>query len=516
MFDIGKHAWLFDLTQTLLRSWWTLVAAVCLGLAGATLALQHLPKKYQATTTIWLSRPQLPESVAPPTVNEDMTRRLIVFRAAVLDQPYMIELINATFGLPETEEGLRNLMTTLRSRVTVENLITSRRQGFATFELTYRGDSDPQRAASVINTLTRLYISQNAEFRSKRAEKTAEALISMTEAVKPKLDEVNRKILRFMEAHRFETQADLAQNHSLLDAALGEVELMRTKRIMLDTRIQSLEVQLTLAEMRSYDPTDTDGPPRKITIGSRTRRLAELQRELDEMRIHYSEVHPTYRKKKREFEELLAAARAPELAVEEEAQDSGTQVDPALALLQFQLDRTNVEMVALDGEAERLGKNIAEFQLRIANTPAVEIQLNELTERQAYLRGRHSRLRSQAEAAGGAVDLEEEELLGSRMVVLDFASVPVSPYSPQPLRLYAVGVAMGFLLFIGPPLARNLLNPVILSEEGFRALSEHPVLVSIPNLPHSHNVAARRLFKNLAFSMASGAVLVATKVFLVS
>ena len=516
MFDIKKHAWLFDLTQTLLRSWWTLVAAVCLGLAGATLALQHLPKKYQATTTIWLSRPQLPESFQRSTVNEDMTRRLVVFRAAVLDQPYMIELINATFGLPETEEGLRSLMTTVRSRVTVENLVTSRRQGFTTFALTYRGDGDPQRAANVINTLTRLYITQNAEFRSKRAEKTAEALTSMTEAVKPELDEIDRKILRFMEAHRFETQADLAQNHSLLDAALREVELMRTKRVVLDTRIQSLEVQLTLAEMRTYDPTDTDSPVRQITIGSWARRLAELQRELDEMRIHYSEVHPTYVKKRRELDELLAAARAPEPAEEEETQDSGAWVDPAFALLQFQLDSANVEMEALDSEEERLGKNIAEFQRRIATTPAVELQLTELTERQAYLRGRHSRLRSQAEAAGGAVDLEEEELLGNRMEVLKFASVPVSPYSPQPLRLYVVGVAMGFLLFIGPPLARNLLNPVILSEEGFCVLSEHPVLVSIPSFSHSHNVAVRRFFKNLAFSVVSGAILVATKVFLVS
>ena len=516
MLDIGKNARLFDLAQTLLRSWWTLVAAVCLGLAGATLALQHLPKRYQATTTVWLSQPQLPESVARSTVNEDMTRRLTVFRAAVLDQPYMIELIERTFGLPETDEGLRSLTARLRSRVTVANLVRSRRQGFTTFALTYRGDGDPQRAANVINTLTQLYISQNREFRSKRAEKTAETIAKMSAAVKPELNEIDRKIARFREAHRFETEADRAQNHVFLDAALRELELMGTKRATLDTRIESLEVQLTVAEMRSYDPTDTIRSSQQISIDPRARRLAELQDELDELRIHYSEIHPTYLKRKRELEELLNPAKAPEPAEGEETQDSGAAVDPAVATLQFQVDMAHKETEALDGEEERLRKDITEFRRRIAATAAVQIRLNELTERQAYLREKHSRLRSQADAAGGSVDLEEEELLGNRMEVLEFASVPASPYSPQPLRVYAVGVAMGCLLFIGPLLARNLLNPVILSEEGFRALSEHPVLVSIPSFSHSHNVAVRRFFKNLAFSVVSGAVLVATKVFLVS
>ena len=103
-----------------------------------------------------------------------------------------------------------------------------------------------------------------------------------------------------------ETEADLAQNHLLLDAGLRELELMGTKRVMLDTRIQSLEVQLTQAEMRSYDPTDTDAGLQQFALDPRARRLAQLQRELDELRIHYSEAHPTFLRKKRELEDLLS------------------------------------------------------------------------------------------------------------------------------------------------------------------------------------------------------------------
>ena len=502
---------MFDLAQTLLHSWWTFVAAACFGLAGGILALQHSPKLYEATTTVWMNQPQLDDSVAETPVKEDLTRRLMTFTEADLGQSYMLKLIEETYGLPETEEELRLLAQRLRARMSV-SIVGSRRRGITTFALTYRGDIDPQRTAKVVNTVTDLYIAQNEDFRAGRAERTAETIFSLAEAVKPDLDSIEKELIEFMRAHRYETRADLPENQRLLDAARREIDLMRTRRATLDAKRQGLEAQLRAEKIRASGSTDTNPSSPRIRIDPVTARLAELQRELDEMRIHYSELHPSFIKKKRELEELLRTARSMK---PDELENSGAILDPAIVTLQAQVNAVGLEAEALDTEEARHNKDIREYGRRIAIQPEVQRQLDDLSERRTHFRDKYQRLQQQAENARGSVDLEEEQMLGRQMEVLERASVPTSPYAPQAMRFYGIGVALGCLLFVGPLLARNLLSPKILSEEGFRTLSDLPVLVSIPNLHASRGAVVRHFAKNLAFSVLSGAVLVATKLFFV-
>ena len=101
---------LLDLASTALRSWWTIVAGVCLGLAAATLALDRMPQQYMATTTIWVNRQQVPDSVAKTERFDEMSRQLVFFRQAVLNEEYMVELVRRTYGIPTNLEELRSLI----------------------------------------------------------------------------------------------------------------------------------------------------------------------------------------------------------------------------------------------------------------------------------------------------------------------------------------------------------------------------------------------------------------------
>ncbi len=356
--------------------------------------------------------------------------------------------------------------------------------------------------------VTDLYIAQNADFRAGRAEKTANTIATLADNVKPELDAVEQEIIDFIRAHRFETRADLPENQRLLNAARRDIELMGSRRAALDAKKQGLEAQLETAKLR-VATTSPDGA-QPIRIDQTMERIAALQNELDEMRIHYSELHPSFVKKKRQLEELLREAReAKRDRVDEE--DSGMPKDPAIVALEAQIKAIGPEYDALDVQEQRLTRDIAEYRRRIAIQPEVQQQLDDLTARRKHLREKYQRLQEQAENAAGSVDLEEEQMLGRQMEVLERASVPTSPYAPDSMRYYALGVALGGLVFVGPLFARNLLNPTLLSEEGMRSLSEFPVLVSIPNVHASSGVVVRRILKNVAFSVIACAVLVATK-----
>jgi len=110
--------------------------------------------------------------------------------------------------------------------------------------------------------------------------------------------------------------------------------------------------------------------------------------------------------------------------------------------------------------------------------------------------------------------IEVPESVAGTHAPAEMSQRPVA-YSPESMQVYAVFLVLGCLLFSGPVLARGLLRPVISSESGFGALSELPVLVSIPaaDLEQSRRSTRRRLAKNVTLSMLSCAVLVGALVF---
>ena len=67
---------MLPLTKTALRSWWTIVAGICLGLAGAVLALERIPPKFEATATMEAS-----ESVNGTAAPDEISKRLTTARA---------------------------------------------------------------------------------------------------------------------------------------------------------------------------------------------------------------------------------------------------------------------------------------------------------------------------------------------------------------------------------------------------------------------------------------------------
>jgi hypothetical protein len=101
---------------------------------------------------------------------------------------------------------------------------------------------------------------------------------------------------------------------------------------------------------------------------------------------------------------------------------------------------------------------------------------------------------------------------GAPCVLADRAAVPSRPVSPGALQVHALGLVIGLMLFVGPPLVRSAVNPVIFSEATLRRLTATPVLVGIPQV-RTQNVreaSRHRLLVNVLLSISAAAVLAAT------
>lgn len=494
---------LLELLDRLTRSWWTIVAGACLGLAGAIAALNYLPKTFEATTTVLVVPPQIPENMQRNMVTDDMSMRLRALREAILSRPYMLQLIEDVYGEIEDPQRLDNMIRSIQGRLQITLLRIDQREGGGVFSLAYR-DGDAERAARVVNRSAQLYIEQNIQFRTTQAQGAARTFESLLASVERELNAVQDEIATFKEQHLYETPDHATANQSLLQTAQTELSSVEAELQRARDRLEGLRGQADQAEWLQQA---VPGAPE--SADPLVRRLAELQEDLKNLRARYSEDHPSVAAKKRELDALLRESGAASGAA---GTESVAGSPPAtLSPLQAQIASTERDIARIEDQRDGVLRRISEYRRRIESTPAVAQKLDELETRRTGLRRSYDEYQSKLEDAKASKTIEAAQQ-GERFEVIEEAVAPIRPIRPVPAVIYAVGFAGGLIAFVGPMLLRGILVPMVSSEAGLRAITDIPFLGSIPQLhtPSTLRAARMRLLGNISASVASVVILAGT------
>jgi len=498
-------AQLFELGDRLLRSWWTIVAGICIGLAGGVVTLAYMPKVYEATTRIWVSRQEIPEDVVRPTVRDDLSERLLTFRNAVLGQPYLEELIERTFGEPGTAEEKQRLIDYIKASVEVQGE-RDERSGVTWVSLTYR-DVVPVRAAEIVNTLTEFYVEQNALFRVERTERSYAQLEQMANEAKAVLDRTEQELAEFNKKHPF-AERPVETHIELIQANTAEISRIGSERLRLEDDLRALRQRLERNQSGSVsDATWTD----VATTDPLTERLVLARRELEDMRRRLTDQHPDLKRKEREVADLERQATGRESIAGGPSEQRSE--NPVASVLEREAGSKQRELDRLrKNEQELLAQNDT-LRARIDATTTVAPRLSVLLDQKRAAEEKYRSLKTRAEEIATSRDIEKSDL-GEKMEVLEYAKVPLIPVAPDPMQVHMLGLGFGCLLFLGPMLARHLLNPVIGSESAMVAVAEFPLVVTIPRIMTITNAgeARRRWAKNISLSVLAFAVLAASVV----
>lgn len=488
-----KKALVFEMANTLLQSWWTVVAGVCLGLTGAVVALSMTESVFMSTAKIYVT-PEISKELGRPIIADDMTRRMAAMQDAVLSKDHLQRMSDKLYGPAPSPDRLESRIRRIRRavEVTPTAVATATTDGLYAFDLTFY-DTDAERAARAANLLAEAYIDQNSEFRTKQAQEAADAAQKQADLAKKELDTADRELIEFRERHLVETEGHQDANLRQMERRQTELEKNGETRRELEGRIENL--QKRQSELRGGG---TDG----------ANEVLRLRRELDDLLTQYSEAHPRVIQLRRRLDDAIAALEAP--PVGPDGHSSAYPQNPEIAVLQDQIDDTRKEIGVLQRRQDAIREEIAEYERRVAAVSQIQPELSRLETEAATLRQRYQKLQGIADQTKQALFLEKE-LRGERFELAERAEVRYARIYPEPMRFYAVGMAAGCLLFVGPLFAWRFLNPMVSSEAGLRALSDVPVLVAIPRIetPATRGYRFRRNVKNLALSTLSTAVLVA-------
>jgi len=519
-FDIQTYV-----AMALRRKWYIIIPLVLCVIASAVY-YKKLPKIYRATTLILVQPQRIPIEYVRPTVTESVTSRLSTLGQEILSRTRLEKVIQELDPYADLrgKVPLEQMVEMMRGAIGInvqEAHLDERQQ--ITFSVSYEG-KEPRTVMLVTNKLASLFIEENLRVRGQQAEKTSEFLGKELFDMEDKLRRREVEIRAFKERHMGQLPEQLDANLRILErlqeqlkttsenirAAEDRTILVRSQIDQLREREQGLLARQTRRESTPYTPYVEEGGNNQAPDDPVITQYNQLKRDLTTAQSKYTENHPDVIDLKQKIAKLeprakeavakQTAAREARLRALREQRASGTEVDPAVAVLDPALERlltqytdqyhdTQLEAKRLRAEEENLKGQIALYQRRIEDTPRGEQELALLTRDYELTKLNYQSLMNKKIQAQMAENLERKQQ-GEQFNVLDPARIPERPIKPDRNKILLMGCAVGLALGVGLAWFRESLDQSFHTVADVESYLELPVLATIPNLKEEEKKAA--------------------------
>jgi polysaccharide chain length determinant protein (PEP-CTERM system associated) len=498
-----------------LRRKWYIIIPLVLSVLGSITVYKKLPKIYEATTLILLQSQKIPTEYVRTTITDTISSRLNTMSQEILSRTRLEKVIHE-FNLYAdllNKLPMEVVVETMRQaiQIKVQNQPQSDR-GQTSFTISFEG-KEPRSVMLVTNKLASMFIEENLRVREQQAEKTSEFLSKELSDMEDKLKRREVEIRAFKERHMGQLPEQLDANLRILErlqqqlkttsenirAAEDRTILVRSQIDQLREREQGL---MARQARRESTPNVEEGGSIQATDDPIITQYNQLKRDLTTAQSKYTENHPDVidLKKKiakleprvKEAIEQQTTAREARLRALREHRDSGTELDPAIAVLDPALERllaqytdqyndAQLEAKRLKGEEKNLKEQIVLYERRIEDTPRGEQEIAVLTRDYELTRLNYQSLMNKKIQAQMAENLERNQQ-GEQFNVLDPARIPERPIKPDRNKILLVGLFVGLALGVGLAWFRESLDQSFHTVADVESQLELPVLATIPNL----------------------------------
>lgn len=463
------------------RRWWGVVVAWLVCIVGWTWVMM-MPDRYQASARVYvdtqsLLKPLLSGLTVAPNVDQQITlmTRQLVSRPTLEKVARMTDL-DVKAKTPEQTEAM---LDDLASKISIadagrENLYT----------ISYQ-DANPELARKVVQSLltifvetslgkTRQDISSSQRFIEEQLQQYQQKLVEAENA----LTEFKRKYIGMMPGQGGDYYAKLAETSTLLRQAQLDQQEAVNRRNQLRRQLADEEPELTAAAAAAPTNSEIDN------------RIQALQRQLDQLRMQFTDLHPDIQSTKR----LIA-----QLEAQKKAEIAQRKADPVGARIQNPVyQQLTIAIAEADATVSSLGARVAEYQrryneLRSASNmiPQVEQEYTQLMRDYNVYKNNYDELLARRESVtlSGEVESKTDTV---EFRVIDPPFVPSEPSWPnRPLLLSLValgglgaGIAVAFLL--------SQLRRTVTDRRVLRELTGLPVLGGVSRVDTPETLRRRR------------------------
>ena len=450
---------------------------VCSGIGFAV--AMRLPTTYYSEARLLVEGAQIPDDLAPSTVNTSASEEIGIIRQRLMTRANLID-IASDFRVFDPAEGLSpdQIVSEMRARTTIATSGGNRR-GVASPIIVNVGFStgDPRVAANIVNEYVTRIIAANIELRTGVAGETLDFFEQEVDRLNTELDLRSAAISRFQS----ENAGALPDN----------LEFRQNRQAFLQERIANFERRLeTLRNQRErivsiFETTGQLATAQEANLSPAERELRQLEAEMESALTIYSPTNPRVLVLQNRIETLRS--RIASEAGAENAEDATRALfDAQIAEIDGEIATTEVQLA----EAEQEAATVADA---IARTPANAIALDALRRDYDNIRRQYDTAVSRLAQAGLGERIELTSR-GRRIVLIEPATVPTSPASPNRPMIAATGVGAGLGMALGLFVLLELLNRRVRRPA---EISSGLGILPLATIPYIESARRRRLRRGL-------------------
>ena len=471
---------------------WPAMALAWVVAIGGTAYVLSLPDLFEARAQVFLDTTD-PLSRGG---DGDVQMRIAYVRQTLLSTPNVESVARATdLDLrAATPEAFQRLVADLRTKISVRSGGEGARRGGASsfqrnlYNISYR-DQSRQSAERVVQTLLNTFQEQSLESNLRDDIQALRFLDGQADTYRQRLEQSEAAMSDFRRRHGGMLPGETGGFFGRL-ATLQE-QLRQTRA---DLQI-AIEKRATLARQVEAAGSGDEGGAGSSLVELESQ-VVQAQRRVDELRLRYTDVHPSVTSAQQTLAALQARldARRDELGPLLSAGGAGGAV---VANVRIALGRAEVEVTELRSREGDLMRRIGELQERLDIAPQLEAELAGLTRDYDVLRSQYEGLLQRREQMSFEIERKRQgRQLEFRIIEPPFAQQrPVAPDRPMLLvtvlaAALAVGAGLSFLL--------HLLKPVFISSSAIYQELQIPVLGAV-SMAWTPKATRRRRSAELAF-----------------
>ena len=511
---------LFGLAQRR-RRW--ILSTFCFVTLATILVSFVMPAQYKSEATILVEQQQVPETYVKPTSTTNLLQTLQSMTQDILSRTRLLQIIDE-FNLYSSERkrlGPDELVALMKKNIEIEPLGENQdRRSANAFRISFIA-GNRSIAQAVVSRLTSLFIVENLKTREDQAKTTTLFLEDQLAAAHTNLQEQEKRMRDFKMGHLGELPSEQAGNLQILSGL--QMQLQNTDASLGRAREQQVYLESLLTQIRGLAPRPGSASDANATAPGRValveKQLVDLRTQRAALVAHYTPDHPDVVNIDHQIaqtEKLLETLRKNQNSAPLDASGNAAAAavsdddDPAVAQLKSQLKANRVEIANLTAEEKQLQARIAEYQRRLNETPVREAELADLQRDYTLSQQNYADLESKKTQAALATRLVQNQQ-GEQFKIVDAASLPSRPFSPDRRKLGFVGAGLGLFLGFALAFGLEMRDTSFHSEKDANQLLGLPFVLGVPLLlspTEEQRASRRRILEWVSSSVLVTAVLV--------
>ena len=472
--------------------WLALISASLLSVSG-WLFVFAMPNKYEVTAKVFLDTrtmldPLLRGIAVGGNIRED---KVNMIRRTLLVRPNLEKVARNTDMdvMADTPEAFERMLTGLAKGISVSG--TKRGNIFA---IGYR-NRDPKLATRVVEAILNIFVERALGETRKDASSSREFLEAQIAEHVTRLSEAEAELKEFKRRNVGLMPSEGRNYYTRLESireriAAAELELREARK-----RVEAMERQFAQQRSRQAGGAGTRmGPATPYD-----ERITSLETSLDQLLLQYTEIHPDVISTRRLLKELQGQRDSYLTELESQRLESGVIAGGGGSAGSLMYQELMLTYTQAKSEVAALETRVAEYRRRgdalaklIDTVPRVEAELTQMNRDYEIVKANYGKLVSRLESL--KISDEAGQSAGEvQFNIVEPPRVPLVPISPDRPKLGAAVTVVGLGGGIGLAILLAMLRPSVYTKEGFREITELPVLGVISRLWTPRERMRRRL-----------------------